>query len=416
MDDPILKGEIKNIYCGAWDKHTGANVTISSPTFEVFDAGHNSVQASDIATIVDNGTPTPDVYGLVDTTQDSFTSGGYYVRYTVVIGSETLIHDNVFALIGIPVPTAILSEFTTLDARYINAAGDDMSGQLDIIDSSGAQLRLEHTEDTKFADFSVDTNANLTIKPSSTGQVILQPTTDSTDFFQILDADGGTPILNVDASNERVGIGTASPTEALEVNGSILVLNGDVHIGTPPSGFEAYEFTVNSALGGIILKRAGTNEPFVQLMNDTDQCGSIRGLNGGGLRFMREWPDEGFRLTSAGYVGIGTTDPDRRLDVLDATYPQLRLTHTDGTIYTDFQVEPDGDLSIEPTGDNINLIDKNISLGTTTGSKIGTAASQKLGFFGAVPVVQLAKTDYNNWAALSDLLDALVVIGLIDAA
>ena len=34
--------------------------------------------------------------------------------------------------------------------------------------------------------------------------------TDSTTFFQILDFDGGTPILNVDSTNERVGIGTAT--------------------------------------------------------------------------------------------------------------------------------------------------------------------------------------------------------------
>ncbi|KKL83372.1 hypothetical protein LCGC14_1975380, partial [marine sediment metagenome] len=41
---------------------------------------------------------------------------------------------------------------------------------------------------------------------------IFQPAAggDSTTFFQVLDADGGTPILNVDTVNERVGIGTAT--------------------------------------------------------------------------------------------------------------------------------------------------------------------------------------------------------------
>lgn len=39
-----------------------------------------------------------------------------------------------------------------------------------------------------------------------------QPAADSTTFFQIFDEDGGTPVLNVDSTNERVGIGTNSPS------------------------------------------------------------------------------------------------------------------------------------------------------------------------------------------------------------
>jgi len=48
----------------------------------------------------------------------------------------------------------------------------------------------------------------------------IQPSADSTTAFQILDADGGTPILNVDSTNENIGIGTASPTAKLDVAGS----------------------------------------------------------------------------------------------------------------------------------------------------------------------------------------------------
>jgi hypothetical protein len=48
---------------------------------------------------------------------------------------------------------------------------------------------------------------------------------------------------------------------------------------------------------------------------------------------------------------------------------------------------------------------KNIILGTTTGTKIGTATTQKLGFYDKTPVVQPAVTD--------DLLDSLQGLGLI---
>ncbi len=89
---------------------------------------------------------------------------------------------------------------------------------LEILNTAQAQLRLTHTEDTKFADFTLDTNHDLTVKPSSTGQVIVQPTSDSTDFFQVLDAGGGDPVLNVDSTNERVGISTNSPVATLSIS------------------------------------------------------------------------------------------------------------------------------------------------------------------------------------------------------
>ncbi len=95
---------------------------------------------------------------------------------------------------------------------------------LEVLNTAQAQLRLTHTEDTKFADFTLDTNHDLTIKPTSTGQIIFQPTTDSIDFFQVLDADGGNPVLNVDSTNERVGIGTAAPSSVFHISQSALAI------------------------------------------------------------------------------------------------------------------------------------------------------------------------------------------------
>lgn len=99
-------------------------------------------------------------------------------------------------------------------------------------------------------EFGWDENADLSI-----GGLVSQNISDSTTAVQVLDADGGTPILNVDTTNER--------------------------------------------------------------------------------------------------VGIGTVGPDRKLDVLDASNPQLRLTHTDGTVYTDLKTDVNGDLVITPTGANV---------------------------------------------------------------
>lgn len=55
-------------------------------------------------------------------------------------------------------------------------------------------------------------------------------------------------------------------------------------------------------------------------------------------------------INSFGSVGIGTTTPDRPLEVLSAVQPQLRLTHIDATQFTDFTVSSGGTLLISPTG------------------------------------------------------------------
>lgn len=56
----------------------------------------------------------------------------------------------------------------------------------------------------------------------------------------------------------------------------------------------------------------------------------------------------------------------------------------------------------------------NIVFGTTTGSRIGSAANQKIGFWGAAPVVQQAVTGSRGGnAALADLLTKLATIGVI---
>lgn len=60
---------------------------------------------------------------------------------------------------------------------------------------------------------------------------------------------------------------------------------------------------------------------------------------------------------------------------------------------------------------------KNIFLGKTVGTMIGTeggATGQKIGFLGATPVTERLKSAHNNWAAISDVTDALVELGLFD--
>ena len=87
----MRKNSKENVWIEGWDDHEGGNATFDSATFEVFDSDDSSVQASAAATISDNGTPTPDIRGLVDTTTASFVaSGAYKVEFVVEVGVETL--------------------------------------------------------------------------------------------------------------------------------------------------------------------------------------------------------------------------------------------------------------------------------------------------------------------------------------
>lgn len=56
----------------------------------------------------------------------------------------------------------------------------------------------------------------------------------------------------------------------------------------------------------------------------------------------------------------------------------------------------------------------NIAVGSTTGSKIGTAASQKLGFFGATPVVQQSKVADPTGGATQDAEARTAIAAVID--
>jgi hypothetical protein len=75
----------------------------------------------------------------------------------------------------------------------------------------------------------------------------------------------------------------------------------------------------------------------------------------------------------------------------------------------------DGQLTVNG---NLNLSTKDFVTDTTTGTKIGTGTTQKLGFFNATPAVQPAAVANATDAAstqdrLNDLLARLRTLGLI---
>ena len=71
-------------------------------------------------------------------------------------------------------------------------------------------------------------------------------------------------------------------------------------------------------------------------------------------------------LSGSGNVGIGVTDPDSKLEILDTTAPQLKLSY-DGSKFANFDVSSDGDLVIDANGNDITLSERtDISFGVSS--------------------------------------------------
>ncbi len=70
-------------------------------------------------------------------------------------------------------------------------------------------------------------------------------------------------------------------------------------------------------------------------------------------------------INTSGNVGIGTTGPDGKLDVLATSGSQLRLTYADGSTYSDLTTDTNGDLTIAPSGGDLTLSGNTTISGTT---------------------------------------------------
>lgn len=152
------------------------------------------------------------------------------------------------------------------------------------------------------------TFAGLTVTNAAvigSNSVVLQPNTDSTTFFQVLDANGGTPIFNVDSTNERIGIGIAAPGGKLEVAGDIRVLdsgsNPRIVIGDSSGAGRYGEIGWNSA------------SDFIHL-----------GTQAGGVNTLV--------LTESGNVGIGTISPQRELHIVSSGWAEIRIDGNTGGV------------------------------------------------------------------------------------
>jgi len=183
-------------------------------------------------------------------------------------------------------------------------------------------------------------------------------------------------VLNTYTGN--VGIGTTTPGARLYVKGSAgAYANATIESAAGAgNGFGAVLnlLNTNGALGQFRMSDTGT----VTSYSAEENYLSLSTTAGYGMKFNTNATDNnGIRILSDGKVGVGTTGPDRKLDILDATNPQLRLTHTDGTVYTDFQTDASSNLTVTTASGQINLV-SNIASGNTTSAAFNLTATSDL--------------------------------------
>ena len=145
---------------------------------------------------------------------------------------------------------------------------------------------------------------------------------------------------------------------------------GQVGIGTtgPLSKLNVYGATNSN----VLLNTLSTYDSYIDLTEANSEAnGAFGNANSGGFRMVYDGGDNKFYLNSAtgvtintrltvdrdtGNVGIGTAGPDAKLDSLALT-EQLRLTYTDGTVYSAHTVDSSGNLTIDNTGTKTIIAD-----------------------------------------------------------
>ena len=181
--------------------------------------------------------------------------------------------------------------------------------------------------------------------------------------------------LFVSASNNRVGIGTITPTAPLEIfntdaqlqlsynSGDYATISVDDfgHLTFAPSGGKTI------VKNDLIIQDDVSSDTVVQIYDSSDD-GVIAGYANNSITTTIH--ANGSTFFNGGNVGIGTSTPNTLLEVSASTGPQLKLTNTTAKA-AEFTVAANGDLTITPSGSAIfdsNLtINGNSTLGNASG-------------------------------------------------
>ena len=201
-----------------------------------------------------------------------------------------------------------------------------------VINTSGSITGAAGAFTTLSASSNITGNLTGNVTGDLTGNV-----TGGTGSFTTLSASGDvtfdTDTLKVDSSNNRVGIGTVTPGEALQVVGNVrigdgagvnddLILKGSATVGPSSVGgsISAAIITTNaipSAAGHVGIEvPSNDNDDGFYVATDPNQTGTADLL--------------ALKINALGKVGIGEADPLQQLHI-SGSLPKIQIQDSDGT-------------------------------------------------------------------------------------
>jgi len=262
-------------------------------------------------------------------------------EYIIVVDSSPLV-------VRIPEPTYII-----ITACATNGGGfsDPMTTRGDIIyrDSANATTRLGRgtanqilKSDGTDISWQDETGGGNIVAGTAQGQMLFWNAGGNTWTYTEEDE------LFWDDTNKRLGIGTDSPRHPLEIIGNG-VSQGVGYFKNTGTGSGITLDRTDGRVGMLLAGQSGVNYIFDNSGYFAIASETAADIRAGTVSLL---PSKPLRVDGpTGYVSINKSiAADRRLEIIDAIDPQLRLTHTDLINYTDFQTTAGGALNVTASG------------------------------------------------------------------
>ncbi len=237
--------------------------------------------------------------------------------------------------------------------------GYDGAGNLHITGEYSGSTNMDGTSANTFTVNSDldDVNVQLILGRTTGGNAVIQWDGTSLDF----NSKSLTGIDNITVADESwIGIGASDERIVFDTAGNISFMGCDVGVAKtePTTGAKLHIVQPSYQYIDLVVESA---LPSIRLVDtETDQVSYGFEVDGNMLyidvhtyanRYENTYGSRLVTLVNNGNFGFNTTTPRKQIDSLSTSQAQLRLSYSDNSVYADFQVDSNGNLTVSPTGD-----------------------------------------------------------------